>query len=273
MCADVMTESTAAALNAFLEGRSRETLRYPELQGFLFAVAHAPEMVRPSEWIPVVFGNDQPEFKDVEEASLINTALMAEYNAVSDASREGRLPPGCVLLDDPMANLEEDAPIISWARGFVEGYRWLQDTWTAYAQMARPDGELDDDAEDDAEDDVWSEGDDLDPEEDEVEPEDDDFDPEAELGMMVSVLGFFSSRTVAERIAAETYSGDLPGVAAIMHAAFPDAVKQYAALGRILQEVDAVIERTPYQRETPKVGRNEPCPCGSGRKYKRCCGG
>jgi uncharacterized protein YecA (UPF0149 family) len=23
---------------------------------------------------------------------------------------------------------------------------------------------------------------------------------------------------------------------------------------------------------TPKVGRNEPCPCGSGRKYKRCCG-
>jgi preprotein translocase subunit SecA len=24
--------------------------------------------------------------------------------------------------------------------------------------------------------------------------------------------------------------------------------------------------------ETPKVGRNEPCPCGSGRKYKKCCG-
>jgi uncharacterized protein len=23
----------------------------------------------------------------------------------------------------------------------------------------------------------------------------------------------------------------------------------------------------------PKVGRNEPCPCGSGKKYKRCCGG
>jgi uncharacterized protein YecA (UPF0149 family) len=24
---------------------------------------------------------------------------------------------------------------------------------------------------------------------------------------------------------------------------------------------------------TPKVGRNAPCPCGSGKKYKRCCGG
>ncbi len=25
-------------------------------------------------------------------------------------------------------------------------------------------------------------------------------------------------------------------------------------------------------REAPKVGRNEPCPCGSGKKFKKCCG-
>jgi preprotein translocase subunit SecA len=28
----------------------------------------------------------------------------------------------------------------------------------------------------------------------------------------------------------------------------------------------------PKKRESKKVGRNEPCPCGSGKKYKRCCG-
>jgi hypothetical protein len=28
----------------------------------------------------------------------------------------------------------------------------------------------------------------------------------------------------------------------------------------------------PY-RAAPKIGRNEPCPCGSGRKFKKCCGG
>ncbi|MES2118434.1 MAG: UPF0149 family protein [Pseudomonadota bacterium] len=28
----------------------------------------------------------------------------------------------------------------------------------------------------------------------------------------------------------------------------------------------------PVQRATPKVGRNAPCPCGSGKKYKKCCG-
>jgi uncharacterized protein YecA (UPF0149 family) len=25
-------------------------------------------------------------------------------------------------------------------------------------------------------------------------------------------------------------------------------------------------------REMPKVGRNDPCPCGSGKKFKKCCG-
>jgi len=29
---------------------------------------------------------------------------------------------------------------------------------------------------------------------------------------------------------------------------------------------------TPYKRESPKIGRNDPCPCGSGKKYKKCCG-
>ena len=29
---------------------------------------------------------------------------------------------------------------------------------------------------------------------------------------------------------------------------------------------------TPFVRAVPKVGRNEPCPCGSGRKYKHCHG-
>jgi uncharacterized protein len=27
-----------------------------------------------------------------------------------------------------------------------------------------------------------------------------------------------------------------------------------------------------HRRDAPKVGRNDPCPCGSGKKYKQCCG-
>jgi uncharacterized protein YecA (UPF0149 family) len=28
----------------------------------------------------------------------------------------------------------------------------------------------------------------------------------------------------------------------------------------------------PFLRDGPKVGRNDPCPCGSGKKHKKCCG-
>ena len=34
--------------------------------------------------------------------------------------------------------------------------------------------------------------------------------------------------------------------------------------------VDGIMGQRP--RTAPKVGRNEPCPCGSGKKYKKCCG-
>ena len=30
--------------------------------------------------------------------------------------------------------------------------------------------------------------------------------------------------------------------------------------------------KEPVHRDMPKVGRNDPCPCGSGKKYKNCCG-
>jgi len=32
-----------------------------------------------------------------------------------------------------------------------------------------------------------------------------------------------------------------------------------------------ITEQEPYVRNQPKVGRNDPCPCGSGKKYKKCC--
>jgi uncharacterized protein YecA (UPF0149 family) len=37
------------------------------------------------------------------------------------------------------------------------------------------------------------------------------------------------------------------------------------------EDGEIVEPQGPY-RAPPKVGRNEPCPCGSGRKYKKCCG-
>ena len=33
-----------------------------------------------------------------------------------------------------------------------------------------------------------------------------------------------------------------------------------------------LVGEKPIVREEPKIGRNDPCPCGSGKKYKKCCG-
>ena len=34
---------------------------------------------------------------------------------------------------------------------------------------------------------------------------------------------------------------------------------------------DEDVQPTTYQRDSEKIGRNDPCPCGSGKKYKKCC--
>jgi preprotein translocase subunit SecA len=32
------------------------------------------------------------------------------------------------------------------------------------------------------------------------------------------------------------------------------------------------VKKKPVKRDKKKVGRNDPCPCGSGKKFKKCCG-
>ena len=39
-----------------------------------------------------------------------------------------------------------------------------------------------------------------------------------------------------------------------------------------LERIDYAAPSKPTTRPQPKVGRNAPCPCGSGQKYKKCCG-
>ena len=66
---------------------------------------------------------------------------------------------------------------------------------------------------------------------------------------------------------------DLDSGASFGPATRPPTPKSPAGSGSA-DVVDEAIERatTPIKRELPKVGRNEPCPCKSGKKYKNCCG-
>ena len=35
---------------------------------------------------------------------------------------------------------------------------------------------------------------------------------------------------------------------------------------------NTTVNHTPVKNDGPQVGRNDACPCGSGKKYKNCCG-
>jgi preprotein translocase subunit SecA len=38
------------------------------------------------------------------------------------------------------------------------------------------------------------------------------------------------------------------------------------------RDESGAVKQAPKKRRSKKVGRNDPCPCGSGKKYKQCCG-
>ena len=49
------------------------------------------------------------------------------------------------------------------------------------------------------------------------------------------------------------------------------AIYRYFAPPRRMMAAGPGAERTPYRQAERKIGRNDPCPCGSGKKFKACC--
>ena len=235
----MLPASDPGALRAFLDHPSRPagTFTYHELQGLLFTVVSAPEMVPPSAWLPIIFRGDEAGFTSPEQAQEILGQIMALYNAINAAVIDPPplLPADCPLRDDVLANFEDDAPIAQWSRSFLRGHQWLEELW----EETVPE-KLDD-----------------------------------ELGSILMTLSFFSSREIAEGFHVEAATGDqsFESTAHAIHHVFATAVAQYAHMGRSIAVVLAEHDLKPSEpRHSAKVGRNDPCPCGSGKKYKKCCG-
>lgn len=52
----------------------------------------------------------------------------------------------------------------------------------------------------------------------------------------------------------------------------PKIIRLKKLISRSLRESDPDVQvSSTVTRTTKRVGRNDPCPCGSGRKYKQCC--
>jgi uncharacterized protein len=76
------------------------------------------------------------------------------------------------------------------------------------------------------------------------------------------------AETPEERELVETLDREHP--LATLDDAIEDVVATVADLYDLTTDLRYKVETV--RRESPKVGRNDPCPCGSGRKFKQCHG-
>lgn len=228
----------AALLERFLMSpqRPNDTLNYPQLAGFLFAMANGPEMITPSEWIPMVFNDQEAGYETRDEAEQVLHAMMALYNDCGQERTGGSvcLPPGCEIRSAPLDNFLADASLGNWAQGFSMGHDYLVEIWRDYTPE-----ELDE-----------------------------------ELGAILMVLTCFASPKLSRAYYKEgkgstSFESFIEAAASI----FSSAMREYAHLGRSIYQARRDAGDLDLQMSIrPKIGRNDPCPCGSGKKFKKCCG-
>ena len=214
------TAAQAEALNAALAAKAGAggPTGYAELAGFLFAVACAPKLVMPTEWLPETLGGGPGAFGSLEEAQRVMDLVMALHNHINlqVLTRKPALPAGIEVREAPVENFGPDAPLGQWALGYSRGQVWLEGTWDAcLAQEPRADAARIDEA----------------------------------LGAMMMVLGFFASRGFAEQCLREMRApGKLEDVAREMLDVLPEVMRDLAELGRGLEDLRRARGRAPARR-------------------------
>lgn len=90
------------------------------------------------------------------------------------------------------------------------------------------------------------------------------------LGECVGILGFFASTQMLDSILEADKDAKADVIVKDIQGWFAAVMGDFADAGRV-----AFLESSmgPEPASSKKVGRNQPCPCGSGKKYKKCCGG
>ncbi len=214
--------------------RPDDTMGYHKLCGFLFSIACSPELIKPSEWLPLIFNEQDPNYSSLDQAKDVTGEIFELYNDINTQVVEGNvhLPEDCHITDKATDNFT--GPLGQWSSGFMSGHSWLIESWDSYT----PD-ELD-----------------------------------KELGSCIMIMSYFADLKLAEAYRKEATNKDITAdnMAQTVVKIFGDAMASYAHLGysiyTVLSESNEQI--LPYINDQ-KIGRNEPCPCGSGKKYKHCC--
>src|SRR5271157_12167 len=112
-----------------------DSMMLSDLDGFLTGIAIGPELVLPSEWLPLIWGGDAPEFADEDEAKAILGAIMSRYNEILRHIADDTL--------DPIFWADRDGTLIAadWAEGFLQAIMLRADAWGSLFK-SKQDGQL-----------------------------------------------------------------------------------------------------------------------------------
>jgi preprotein translocase subunit SecA len=93
-------------------------------------------------------------------------------------------------------------------------------------------------------------------------------------GLMRDVIGILTKVEIRAREEVETFEERRRDVATTKQQQIHESVSAYedTAAGEAAPSPASPNQAPPFVRKIPKVGRNESCPCGSGKKYKHCHG-
>jgi len=234
MTAQSLTEEDFDRLSALLDlFGDKNSMNVEQIDGFLAAVVCGPEVIPQHEYLRAIWGDDI-----VNEDVFKSKPLLAEFISLVKQHHDSiadTLLSGDVVM--PVLAKDEDGITHGndWAKGFVRGMGLRKEGWAPL------------------------------------------LDDEENSGSIVPIFALANELNPDPTLRPynEPISAELREKLIVHAAAAVVQIYHYFEAQRLLPELtfdDNSIPSSLYRRVAPKVGRNDPCPCGSGKKFKQCCG-
>ena len=224
-----LTDAEFDRLNSVLARfGDKHSMNFEKLDGFLAALICGPDTILPSEYLPVIWGDDIVLENTFNAQPLLHDFLaliMRHWNVIADTLHSGDVYLPLLLEDEHGISHAND-----WANGFLRGMELRKEGWA------------------------------------------DLLNDEQHGGWLVPIFALAHEnsldevmRPYKEPVSAEMREKLIVGAAAGVIGIYRHFQNQRS------HQTQTLSDTSTFRRTTPKIGRNDPCPCGSGKKFKQCC--